>query len=102
MLAAPRHAIVDLRSTISGRSGSRRRICMHCFECAKVNDAVAAVGVCRHCGVGLCLDHLIEAREFTVGGTRYGCPHRIPRMKPLRDVPAGIATASHHTAAGVS
>ena len=36
---------------------------MNCFECAKANDTVPAVGVCRHCGVGLCLDHLIEAQR---------------------------------------
>ncbi len=54
---------------------------MNCFECAKVNDTVAAVGVCQHCGVGLCLDHLIEAHEFTVGGTHYACTHDIPRVR---------------------
>ena len=37
---------------------------MNCFECAKIHDTVAAVGICQHCGVGLCLDHLIEAREY--------------------------------------
>lgn len=76
---------------------------MNCFECAKVNDTVAAVGVCEHCGVGLCLDHLIEAQEFTVGGTRYTCGHDLPASKPLRGVPAGItAAARQHTAGGVS
>ena len=76
---------------------------MNCIECAKVSDTVAAVAVCRHCGVGLCLDHLIEARAYTVGGTRYACPHQIPRVKPLRGVPAGIAEAARqHNAVGVS
>jgi hypothetical protein len=76
---------------------------MNCFECAKVNDAVPAVGLCQHCGVGLCLDHLIEAREFTVGGTHYACSHGIPAVRPLRGVPAGIAAAArHHSAAGVA
>ncbi len=76
---------------------------MNCFECAKANDTVAAVGVCQHCGVGLCLDHLIEAQEFTVGGTHYACGHDLPATKPLRGVPAGItAAARHHTAGGVS
>lgn len=74
---------------------------MHCFECAKVNDSVVAVAVCRHCGVGLCLDHLIEAHEFTVTGTHYACSHRIPRAKPLRGMPAGIAAARPETAVGV-
>ena len=36
---------------------------MNCFECAKTNDAVPAVGLCHHCGAGLCMDHLAEARE---------------------------------------
>jgi hypothetical protein len=72
---------------------------MNCFECSKVNDTVAAVGVCRHCGVGLCLDHLIEASEFRVGGTRYACSHALPRVKPLVGVPHGIReNLRHHTA----
>jgi hypothetical protein len=80
---------------------SPRRLAMNCFECAKTHDAIAAVGICHHCGVGLCLDHLIVAHEFRVGGTLYGCPHEIPQTKPLRGVPAGIAaSARHHTAVG--
>ena len=74
---------------------------MNCFECAKTHNAIAAVGTCEHCGVGLCLDHLIEASEFRVGGTLFGCPHQIPASKPLRGVPAGVAaSARHHTAVG--
>ena len=34
---------------------------MNCFECTKANDTVPAVAVCDHCGVGLFLDHLVEA-----------------------------------------
>ena len=76
---------------------------MNCFECAKVNDTVPAVGVCRHCGVGLCLDHLAETNAFTVGGTHYACRHDIPRVPPMRGVPGGIAPAArHHTAASPS
>ncbi len=72
---------------------------MNCFECAKTNGAVAAVGLCQHCEVGLCLDHLIEARAYCVGGTTYGCAHDLPRSKPLRGVHAGVAAAArHHTA----
>ena len=75
---------------------------MNCFECAKANDTIPAVGVCEQCGVGLCLDHLIEAHEFTVGGTHYACPHEIPRTKPLRGVPAGIKAAARHHTAGIA
>jgi len=70
---------------------------MNCFECAKANDAVPAVGLCQHCSVGLCLDHLAEAREFRVGGTLFGCGHEVPRPKPiLRGVPAGLAAQHAH------
>jgi hypothetical protein len=75
---------------------------MNCFECAKANDTVAAVGVCRHCGVGVCLDHLVDAAAYRVGGTTYDCGHRLPSMKPLRGVPAGIAAAARHHTAGVA
>ncbi len=75
---------------------------MNCFECAKTNDEIAAVGICRHCGVGLCLDHLVEAHEFHVGGTVYACQHQLPGGKPLRSVPAGIAAGARHHIAGVS
>lgn len=75
---------------------------MNCFECAKVNDTVPAVGLCQHCGVGLCLDHLIESHEYHVGGTMFACPHEIPSVKPLRGVPAGIAASARHRTAAVS
>lgn len=72
---------------------------MNCFECAKMNDTVPAVGICQHCGAGLCLDHLVEARQYEVGGTNYGCSHELPRIKPLRGVPAAVAEAAEqHTA----
>jgi hypothetical protein len=54
---------------------------MNCFECAKTNTAVAAVGVCRHCDVGLCLEHLLEANAYRVGGTTFGCAHKVSLVK---------------------
>jgi hypothetical protein len=73
---------------------------MNCLECARVNGTVPAVGVCHHCGVGLCLDHMIEARGYRVGGTIWGCPHQLPSPKPLQKMPGGITAARrHHTAA---
>lgn len=74
---------------------------MNCFECAKVNDSVPAVATCTHCGVGLCLDHFVEAREYRVGGTLFGCPHDLPALKPLRGLPAGIAQGARPVSAGV-
>jgi hypothetical protein len=88
--------IVDLRIAI----GLARRSAMNCFECAKANDAVAAVGVCRHCGVGLCLDHLVEGSRYRVGAARYGCGHELPVPRPLHDVPAGISDGSRHVRGG--
>jgi hypothetical protein len=74
---------------------------MNCFECAKVSDAVPAVGLCQHCGVGLCMEHLIEAHEASVGGTHYACLHEFPHGKQPRGVPARIAGAApRHTSAG--
>jgi hypothetical protein len=97
MLSRTVVVIVDLRLTIRFTFGG---CVMDCFECAKVNDSVPAVGVCGHCGVGLCLDHLLEAVEYRVGGTVWGCPHGLPTVKPLHRVPAGIAAArSDQTAA---
>ena len=75
---------------------------MDCFECAVKGEAVAAVATCRHCGVGLCLDHLIDAHSYRVGGTTFGCPHEIPSVKPMRGMPAGIAAAARHHTAGVA
>ena len=73
---------------------------MNCFECAKANDIVPAVRLCQHCSVGLCLHHLIEASEYRVGATTFGCPHTMPHVKSLRGVPAGIAAVRrHHSAA---
>jgi hypothetical protein len=75
---------------------------MNCFECAKANDVVPAVGLCQRCSVGLCFDHLVEAHEYRVAGTRFGCPHEVPSVKPLLSVPAGIAASARHHTASVS
>jgi hypothetical protein len=74
---------------------------MTCFECAKLNDDVAAVGVCRHCGVGLCLDHLVEAGAYRVRGTIFGCGHELPRAEPLRPMAGGIHASGARQPAGV-
>lgn len=75
---------------------------MNCFECAKTNDTVPAVGICQKCSVGLCIDHLIEAHAYRIGGSTFGCPHEIPKVKSMSDVPAGVADAARHHTAGVA
>ena len=71
---------------------------MNCFECAKANDTVPAVGICHHCNVGLCLDHLIEAREYHGRGTTFGVPAPDPAgeaaaRRPRRD--RGLGSPPH-------
>ena len=50
---------------------------MNCYECATQGEAVAAVAMCKHCGVGMCLEHFFMAQDYRVGGTTYGCRHDI-------------------------
>ena len=69
---------------------------MNCFECASRGDAVAAVATCRHCGAGLCLEHLGEAQSYGVGGTTIGCGHDLGRAVGVARtlaVPSSAATA---------
>ncbi len=51
---------------------------MNCYECSIQGEAVAAVAVCKHCGVGMCLQHFVMANDYRVGGTTYGCRHYLP------------------------
>ena len=77
---------------------------MDCFECAVKGEAVAAVATCRHCGVGLCLDHLREAQSYTVAGMHYGCPHDLTAELQASKrvmVDAGTNGQVHHMVAGV-
>ncbi len=48
---------------------------MDCYECAKRDDHIAAVALCRGCGAGLCMDHLHEEATRTVGGMNVSCEH---------------------------
>jgi hypothetical protein len=48
---------------------------MNCYECAKADQATAAVSICLHCGAALCLEHQREAAAYRVAGTTFGCPH---------------------------
>ncbi|WP_107068068.1 DUF2180 family protein [Streptomyces sp. CT34] len=36
---------------------------MKCFDCAWAEEVVDAVGVCHHCGVGVCMRHCHVALE---------------------------------------
>ena len=71
---------------------------MNCFECAKTNDAVIAVGVCSQCGVGLCLDHMIEAGQYRVGGTNLHLrtPSPVPREAAPRRPGRHRCRSRHH------
>lgn len=50
---------------------------MNCFLCARSGEERAAVGLCRHCQVALCMDHLIESRDHNQGGMRWACSHEL-------------------------
>jgi hypothetical protein len=81
------------------RSALTEGVVMDCFECAVKGAAVAAVATCQHCGVGLCLDHLREAHNYTVAGTRFGCPHDLTaELAAGKQVLTGDATTGqvHH------
>ena len=43
---------------------------MTCFICRAV-----AAGICTYCGAALCPAHFRDARNYAVGGARFGCPH---------------------------
>ncbi len=51
---------------------------MNCYECATQGEAAAAIAMCKHCGVGMCLEHFFMAQDYRVGGTTYGCRHHLP------------------------
>jgi hypothetical protein len=57
---------------------------MKCYECALASKTVDAVAVCRHCGVGLCLEHLRETRASGLSGAFYGCQHQATVGERLR------------------
>ena len=69
------------------------------FGVAIVTASMSLFASSHHGGVGLCLDHLVEARTYRVGGTIWACPHGLPRVKSLRGAPAGIAGGARHTSA---
>ncbi len=51
---------------------------MNCYVCAQQGNKLSAVSICKHCGAGLCQQHLAEARTYLVGGTTaYACPHSL-------------------------
>jgi hypothetical protein len=57
---------------------------MICYVCAQMGQERPATGLCRHCQVGLCLDHLTEAQNHNRGGMHLACNHE---LAPRRSVP---------------
>jgi Uncharacterized protein conserved in archaea (DUF2180) len=49
-----------------------------CYMHVLQSREISAVAICTHCGVGLCLEHLVEREAPTAGGTRLDCPHVLP------------------------
>ncbi len=48
---------------------------MNCYVCAQAGEQRAAVGICRHCYVALCMDHLRESQDHRQGGLNWTCRH---------------------------
>lgn len=48
---------------------------MNCYACATHGHERPAVGLCQHCLVGLCLEHLRETQRPGPGGVQLGCRH---------------------------
>ncbi len=72
---------------------------MNCYECSIQGEAVAAVAVCKHCGVGMCLQHFVMANDYRVGGTTPGCRHYLPTKPkggPRKRVPEGVGASNGH------
>jgi hypothetical protein len=51
---------------------------MNCYVCATSKEERAAVAVCPHCFVGVCLEHLRQGQQASAGGMRLGCRHSLP------------------------
>ena len=68
---------------------------MSCYECATQGESVAAVAICKHCGVAMCLKHFRMAQDYRVGGTTYGCRHN-ESTKPRGGVAKRVARPNRH------
>ncbi len=51
---------------------------MICYVCC-----AQAAGICTSCGAALCEIHFREARTYTVGGARFGCPHGVAARETI-------------------
>ena len=48
---------------------------MDCYICSAIGRERPSALICRHCRVGVCLDHLAQSVELGPGGLRAGCGH---------------------------
>jgi len=51
---------------------------MNCYVCATSKEERAAVAICPHCSVGVCLEHLRQGQQPSAAGMRFGCRHILP------------------------
>ena len=62
---------------------------MHCFVCAQRGVERAAVALCPHCWIALCMTHRVEAQQPGPGGMRFTCHHqRAIDAKSVRGAPS--------------
>lgn len=56
---------------------------MNCYVCATKGRATEAVAICPHCGVSMCLEHLVEEAKTAPTVPKYSCSHSSPKEMPV-------------------
>jgi hypothetical protein len=64
---------------------------MLCHECWMRGEEAPAVALCRHCSVGLCKEHLVEAYRHPAASLIPSCRHRPSAAAPEHPAVAAAA-----------
>ncbi|MFB7633921.1 DUF2180 family protein [Streptomyces sp. NPDC056149] len=72
---------------------------MKCYDCAQAGEFADAVGVCHHCGAGVCLQHCHVALE---PGHRLAGVGQSTLSRPAREVTCLTCHASQSLPARVA
>ena len=66
---------------------------MECFDCAGLDRAAPAVGVCADCGAGVCRDHARVQARWLLRDMPIGRPE--PAGPPARTVLCSVCQAAY-------
>ena len=72
---------------------------MHCYVCAEHGIERTAVGLCRSCYAGLCLEHLRETAARLSSNVLAGCHHDTWAAPPAAHAGKGDRPARQHALA---